>query len=175
MAELTSVLEIPVNVDSERLFPDDPGGITETVRLLAEAGASGCSIEDFRPSTGSILPHSEAADAVGEAAAACAEHGMVLTAAARTCSTGRDLDDTIARLIAPRGRRRGPLPAGAGRGGRHHPGRHRGRPVNAGVPGSPIDQLAVLGVRRASTGGALHQRLPAMRHDAKALLALQPD
>ena len=44
VAELTAVLEIPLNIDSERLFPDDPGGITETVRLLAEAGASGCSI-----------------------------------------------------------------------------------------------------------------------------------
>ena len=49
VAELTSILEVPLNVDSERLFPDDPGGIAETVRLLAEAGAAGCSIEDFRP------------------------------------------------------------------------------------------------------------------------------
>src|SRR4051794_12525992 len=55
VAELTSVLDIPLNVDSERLFPDDAGGITETVRLLAEAGAAGCSIEDFRPSTRSIV------------------------------------------------------------------------------------------------------------------------
>src|SRR5690606_33638041 len=43
VGELTSVLTVPLNVDSERLFPADEGGIDETVRLLAEAGAAGCS------------------------------------------------------------------------------------------------------------------------------------
>src|SRR5437016_3752227 len=40
---------LPLNVDSERCYPDDPGGVAETVSLLAEAGAAGCSIEDFDP------------------------------------------------------------------------------------------------------------------------------
>lgn len=53
-----------------------------------------------------------------------------------------------------------------------------GAPVNElAFPGSPpIDQLAELGVRRVSTGGALQTNAyKAMRHDAKALLDLQPD
>ena len=181
VAELTSVLEIPLNVDSECLFPDDPGGITETVRLLAEAGASGCSIEDFRPSIGSILPIGEATEAVREAAAACAEHGVVLTARCENLLyAAGDLDDTIARLIAYRE---------AGAEVLYPPGlveaaditrvvTEVGAPVNVlAFPGSPpIDQLAALGVRRVSTGGALQTNAyKSMRHDAEALLALQPD
>ena len=40
---------LPVNVDSERCFPEAPGGVERTVELLAEAGAAGCSIEDWNP------------------------------------------------------------------------------------------------------------------------------
>ena len=47
--ELVAATTVPLNVDSERLFPDDPGGVAETVRLLGEAGAAGCSIEDYDP------------------------------------------------------------------------------------------------------------------------------
>ncbi len=47
-------VSVPLNVDSERLYPDEPGGVAETVRLLAEAGAAGCSIEDYDPASGEI-------------------------------------------------------------------------------------------------------------------------
>jgi 2-methylisocitrate lyase-like PEP mutase family enzyme len=181
VAELTAVLDIPLNVDSECLFPDDPGGITETVRLLAEAGASGCSIEDFRPMVGSIISIGDATEAVREAAAACREHGVVLTARCENLLyAAGDLDDTIARLIAYRE---------AGAEVLYPPGlveaaditrvvTEVGAPVNVlAFPGSPpIDQLAELGVRRVSTGGALQTNAyKAMRRDAEALLALQPD
>jgi 2-methylisocitrate lyase-like PEP mutase family enzyme len=181
VAELTAVVDIPLNVDSECLFPDDPGGITETVRLLAEAGASGCSIEDFRPKVGSIISIGDATEAVREAAAACREHGVVLTARCENLLyAAGDLDDTIARLIAYRE---------AGAEVLYPPGlveaaditrvvTEVGAPVNVlAFPGSPpIDQLAELGVRRVSTGGALQTNAyKAMRRDAEALLALQPD
>jgi len=39
VAELAAATELPLNVDSERCYPDDPGGVAETVSLLAEAGA----------------------------------------------------------------------------------------------------------------------------------------
>ena len=42
----------PLNVDSERCFPDDEGGVAETVRLLGAPGAAGCSIEDWNPGDG---------------------------------------------------------------------------------------------------------------------------
>src|SRR2546421_3442422 len=41
VAALSAATSLPLNVDSERCFPDDPGGAAETVRLLAEAGAAG--------------------------------------------------------------------------------------------------------------------------------------
>ena len=52
VAALAGATELPLNVDSERCYPDDPGGVAETVRLLAEAGAAGCSIEDWNPARG---------------------------------------------------------------------------------------------------------------------------
>ncbi len=86
-------------------IPDDPGGVAETVRLLAEAGAAGCSIEDYDPATGAIDDVGLAAERV--AIAAEAAHGldepMVLTGRAENHIRGvDDLDDTIARLIAYR-------------------------------------------------------------------------
>ena len=47
--DLAAATRVPLNVDSERCFADEPGGVAETVRLLAEAGAAGCSIEDYDP------------------------------------------------------------------------------------------------------------------------------
>ena len=46
---ICSATTLPVNVDSERCFPEEPGGVAQTVRMLAEAGAAGCSIEDWNP------------------------------------------------------------------------------------------------------------------------------
>ncbi|PHP66393.1 PEP phosphonomutase [Zhengella mangrovi] len=39
---------LPVSGDLENGFDDDPDGVAETIRLAAEAGLSGCSIEDTR-------------------------------------------------------------------------------------------------------------------------------
>src|SRR4029079_10796946 len=56
VASLTAAITVPLNVDSERCFPDEPGGIAETVRLLADAGAAGCPVEGFVAATGQIEP-----------------------------------------------------------------------------------------------------------------------
>ena len=105
VADLSAATDLPLNVDSERCYPDDPGGVAETVRLLAEAGAAGCSIEDYDPATGAIDDVGLAAERV--AAAAEIAHGldepMVLTGRAENHIHGvDDLEDTIARLIAYR-------------------------------------------------------------------------
>lgn len=165
VAALVAATTIPVHVDSEACFPGEPGGITETVRLLAEAGAAGCSIEDFDPTTGpEILPVDVAVERVAEAAAAAHATAtpMVLTARAENLLYGiDDLDDTIARLVAYRD---------AGADVVYAPGisdigdiqrvvQETGAPVNvlarSTVP--PIGTLAAAGVRRVSTGGTLAQ------------------
>lgn len=160
VADLTGVLSVPLNVDSERLFPDDSGGIADTVRMLADAGAAGCSIEDYDPAAGSIVDVSAAVEAVEEAARACAGSGLVLTARAENHLYGaNDLNDTIQRLIAFRD---------AGADVVYAPGlvasediqrvvSEAGAPVNvlAHPFGPIIEELGALGVRRVSTGSAL--------------------
>jgi len=157
---VAAAVNIPLNVDSERLYPDDPGGVAETVRLLAEAGASGCSIEDYDPATGGIDDVDAASARVAEAAGAAHEAGMVLTGRCEHHIRGvDDLDGTIARLVAYRD---------AGADCLYAPGLTElddirrvvdevGAPVNvlALPPTPPVAALEAAGVRRISTGGLL--------------------
>src|SRR5438270_3003762 len=53
---LADATALPLNVDSERCFPDEPGGVAETVAQLAAAGAAGLSVEDFDPAAGAVEP-----------------------------------------------------------------------------------------------------------------------
>ena len=162
VASLTEATALPLNVDSERCYPDEPGGIAETVALLAEAGAAGFSIEDYDPATDSIDDVEVAATRVAVAAEAsrALSEPMVLTGRAENHIRGvDDLDDTIARLIAYRD---------AGADAVYAPGltdlaqiaavvETVGVPVNVlALPNGPtIAELASVGVRRVSTGSLL--------------------
>src|SRR5215468_10671273 len=68
VASLTEATPLPLNVDSERCYPDDPGGVAETVALLGTAGAAGFSIEDWDPTAGRIDDVALAAERVAIAA-----------------------------------------------------------------------------------------------------------
>ena len=175
VATLTAQIRVPLNVDSERLFPDDPGGIAETVALLANAGAAGCSIEDYSPSSQGIDPLNVAVEAVAEAAAACAEAGIVLTARCENHLYGvDDIEDTMVRLIAYRDAGAEVLYAPGlvdeGRIGRIVDG--TGRPVNVLLMsnGPSPSRLKELGVRRVSTGGALYNAAYRTLRDAASAL-----
>jgi 2-methylisocitrate lyase-like PEP mutase family enzyme len=159
---LAQATPLPLSVDSERCYPDDPGGVAETVRLLAEAGAAGCSIEDYDPATGALDAVALAAERVAEAAEAAhaLDPPLVLTARAENHLRGvDDLEDTIARLLAYRD---------AGADCVYAPGltdlgqiarlvEAVGIPVNVlALPAGPtIPELAAAGVRRVSTGSLL--------------------
>lgn len=158
VSALTAAVEVPVNVDAECCYPGDEGGVPRTVELLAEAGAAGVSIEDYVPGTGP-LPIETAADRVAQAADVAHRHGVLLTARAEGfLYDQRDLDAVVQRLTAYRD---------AGADVLYAPGLTEpdqiaavvslGKPVNVllvkGAP--PLDDLAALGVRRVSTGGAL--------------------
>ena len=162
VATLAQATPLPLNVDSERCYPDEPGGVAQTVALLADAGAAGFSIEDYDPTRDRIDEVGIAAERV--AAAAEAAHAlpepMVLTGRAENHIRGvDDLDDTIARLIAYRE---------AGADVVYAPGLRTldrieavvaavGVPVNVlALPNGPsISELASVGVRRVSTGSLL--------------------
>jgi 2-methylisocitrate lyase-like PEP mutase family enzyme len=162
VTEITAAIDVPLNVDSERCFGDTPSDVAATVREIAERGAAGFSIEDFNPATGQADPIDIVAERV--AAAAEATHAtaspMVLTARAESHLYGEGvLDDTIARLSAFRD---------AGADVVYAPGLTElddikriidevGAPVNVlAWPKAPtVAELASIGVRRVSTGGAL--------------------
>jgi 2-methylisocitrate lyase-like PEP mutase family enzyme len=158
VAAVAGAVAVPLNVDSERLYPDEPGGVAETVRLLAEAGASGCSIEDYDPATGRLDDVGLAAERV--AAAVEAKGALVLTARCEShLHGGTDLEDTIARLVAYRE---------AGADAVYAPGltalgqiarvvKEVGAPVNVlALPTGPtIGELEAAGVRRVSIGSLL--------------------
>jgi 2-methylisocitrate lyase-like PEP mutase family enzyme len=162
VASLTAATDLPLNVDSERCYPDDPGGVAETVALLADAGAAGFSIEDYNPATGTIDPVEVAAEQVAAAAEAARRLSQppVLTGRAENHIRGvDDLDDTISRLLAYRD---------AGADAVYAPGLSDldqiaavvdavGVPVNVlALPTGPsIAELASVGVRRISTGSFL--------------------
>jgi 2-methylisocitrate lyase-like PEP mutase family enzyme len=162
VAALAQATALPLNVDSERCYPDDPGGITKTVSLLAEAGASGFSIEDYDPATGRVDDVALATERVAVAAEAAHAPAdpLVLTARAENHIRGvDDFEDTLARLLAYRD---------AGADAVYAPGLRDlgqistlveavGIPVNVlalrGVP--TVAELESVGVRRVSTGGGL--------------------
>lgn len=160
IAPLAAATDLPLNVDSERCYADDLSGVTETVELLAAAGAAGCSIEDWDPAMHAIDPIDAAAERVSAAAAGAAASGLVLTARCENHLHGvTDLDDTITRLRAY---------VAAGANVVYAPGlgdigqiaavvEAVGVPVNVLIlPGGPrVAQLADVGVRRISTGGLL--------------------
>jgi 2-methylisocitrate lyase-like PEP mutase family enzyme len=153
-------VDVPLSVDAERCFADDPVGVAETVEMIAETSAAGCSIEDYDPATDSIDAVDVATERVAAAVEAAHRHGMVLTARAENHLHGiDDLDDTIERLRAYRS---------VGADCVYAPGlvdlgqierlvRALDAPVNvlAMRAGPSISELAALGVRRVSTGGHL--------------------
>lgn len=162
VAALAAVTSVPLNVDSERCFPEEPGGVAETVALLADAGAAGVSVEDYDPAGAAIDDVAAAAERVAEVVEANRRlaEPMVVTGRAENHLHGvDDLDDTIARLFAYRD---------AGADCLYAPGLTRldqikavveavGAPVNVlALPGSPpVPDLASAGVRRVSTGSLL--------------------
>lgn len=168
LAYLRTIVEatdLPVNADFESGYADDAEGVAQSVRMAIDTGVAGLSIED---STGDPAnPIRSLADAVARMRAARsaidgAGGDTLLVGRAENFFLGRrDLDDTIARLKAY---------AEAGADCLYAPGiRTRAeieavvaavapKPVNLLV-GSPIEfsvqQIAAMGVRRISIGGAL--------------------
>src|SRR3954454_1753318 len=89
---IAAATPLPLNVDSERCFPEAAGGVAQTVALLGEAGAAGFSVEDFDPATDSIDSLEVAVDrvATGVAANAGLAEPMVVTARCENHISGVD-------------------------------------------------------------------------------------
>lgn len=176
-ALMASTVSVPLSVDSERLFTEDLSELGAMVEATAATGAAGCSIEDYRPDTLGIDPLDRAVARVAAAADAAAASGLVLTARAEAFLYGDpDLDAVLERLVRYRD---------AGADVVYAPGLVRPSdirqvvgeldcPVNVLLwPNGPdVGELAGLGVRRVSTGGALMRvAYAAMEESAARLLA----
>ena len=174
--EIASATDLPVNADLENGYADDPDEAATIFRLAADAGIVGGSIED---STGNpAKPIYDFDLAVARvAAAARVAHSLpfpfTLTARAENYLHGRpDLDDTIRRLEAF---------AAVGADVLYAPGLRDletirrvvaavQKPMNvvmsAADPEITAQQLADIGVKRISVGGALSRLAFAAVRDA---------
>jgi 2-methylisocitrate lyase-like PEP mutase family enzyme len=101
---IVAATELPVSADMEKGFGDAPAIVAETVRLAAEAGLVGGSIEDAtgdkdRPQYD--IGHATERIAAAVDAARALPFAFTLTARAENFLRGNpDLDDTIRRLQA---------------------------------------------------------------------------
>ncbi len=157
-------VDIPVNADFEGGFAIEPGEVGVNVASAATTGVAGISIED---STGDpsnpLFDFALSVERVHAARAAldASASSVVLTARSEGFIVGRpDLDETVRRLVAY---------AEAGADCLYAPGiRTSGdivavvravapKPVNVlvGSDFATVSELAALGVRRISVGGAL--------------------
>jgi 2-methylisocitrate lyase-like PEP mutase family enzyme len=163
--EIAAATDVPVNVDYEGGYADDPAGVAESVRLCAETGIAGLSIEDSTGDVSKPLYDFDLALARVKAARTALDKAggdVVFTARSEGFVRGRpDLDETIRRLQAF---------AAAGADCLYAPGiKTRGeieavvravapKPVNflmATATNFSVSDLAAMGVRRISTGGTL--------------------
>lgn len=81
-ADICAALDIPVNGDFENGFGDDPETVAETVKLAAEAGLAGVSIEDTAVPDLHAYAFDLALARIEAAVAAARAVGIVLTARA---------------------------------------------------------------------------------------------
>jgi 2-methylisocitrate lyase-like PEP mutase family enzyme len=160
--EIVEATSLPVSADLMNGFGDSPDVCAETIRLAANAGLAGGSIED---STGDpknpIYDFQFATERVAAAAEAAHASQFLLTARAENLLHGRpDLDDTIRRLQSF---------ARAGADVLYAPGLTSldairavcasvSKPVNVlmGFSGATftVEELATAGVKRISVGGS---------------------
>jgi 2-methylisocitrate lyase-like PEP mutase family enzyme len=162
---IAQATDLPVNVDLENCFAHDPAAAAETIRLAAEAGAVGGSIEDYTGDPSNPIYEFDVAVARVRAAAQVARAlpvPFMLTARAENLIHGRnDMADTVRRLRAYEA---------AGADVLYAPGlrnlndvrdvtRAVTRPVNVVTgwldPDITLAQLSEAGAKRISVGGAL--------------------
>jgi 2-methylisocitrate lyase-like PEP mutase family enzyme len=162
--EIVEATELPVNADFAEGFGRDPAGVAESVRLCAETGVAGLSVEDATGDAGQPLYDLDVAVARMRAARAAIDKagGDVLLVGRCECYlVGRpDIAETVTRLKAY---------SGAGADCLYAPGiRTREevaaaieaagpKPVNvirSSAAGLSVAELAALGVRRISVGSA---------------------
>ncbi|HKT97248.1 MAG TPA: isocitrate lyase/phosphoenolpyruvate mutase family protein [Paraburkholderia sp.] len=165
LREMVAATNLPINADFENGFGADAAGVAQSVSLAADTGVAGLSIED---STGDpaapLFPLDVAVERVQAARRAIDERGgdTLLVARAENFFTGEpDFADALKRIKAY---------SAAGADCLYMPGIHTReqivavvtavapKPVNVLIGSASeftLQDLAAMGVRRVSVGGAL--------------------
>jgi 2-methylisocitrate lyase-like PEP mutase family enzyme len=165
LRDIVAATDLPVNADFENGFGADPAGVAESVKLAVATGVAGVSIEDSTQDPAApLFPVEVAVERLEAARRAIDETGgdALLIGRAENFFAGvPDLDDALARLKAY---------AAAGADCLYAPGIQtreqieavvaavRPKPVNVligSASGLTLQDVAALGVRRVSVGGAL--------------------
>jgi 2-methylisocitrate lyase-like PEP mutase family enzyme len=165
LREIVEATDLPVNADFENGFGSTPAEVAQSVKLAVDTGVAGLSIEDSTGDAGSpLFPVEIAVERIKAARRAIDENGgdTLLVGRAENFVVGiSDLADAIARLKAY---------AAAGADCLYAPGiktREQITAVVSAVAPKPVNvlvgstseftlhDLASLGVRRVSVGGAL--------------------
>ena len=158
---LVAAVAIPVSGDFENGYGDAPEVVAQTVKLAAEVGLSGCSIEDTIPADGSAYAFALAVERIRAAVAAARGLGrpFILCARADGVMNGSyDLAEGIRRLQAyeAAGADLLYLPVPPGRAELAQVLAAVSGPVNAlaagPLRGLTVAELAAMGVRRISLG-----------------------
>ena len=160
--DIVSATDLPVSADLENGFGDDPETAAETIRLGAEAGLVGGSIEDSTTTRDDPIYEIEhAAERVRAAAEVVRSLGFpfMLTARAENYLFGRrDLDNTIKRLQAYQEAGANVLyaPGLADKNDIEAVVSSLDRPVNVlATTGLTLAEMSALGVKRISVGSGL--------------------
>ncbi|HEX5499080.1 MAG TPA: isocitrate lyase/phosphoenolpyruvate mutase family protein, partial [Thermomicrobiales bacterium] len=165
LRDIVGATDLPVNADFENGFGADPAEVADSVKLAVATGVAGLSIEDSTGNAASpLFPVDVAVARLKAARRAIDDTGgdTLLIGRAENFFVGvPDLDDTVARLKAY---------AAAGADCLYAPGVHTREQIEAvvaAVAPKPVNLLigsaseltlqdvAALGVRRISVGGAL--------------------
>jgi 2-methylisocitrate lyase-like PEP mutase family enzyme len=180
LASLCEAVDLPVNADFESGFAAEPEGVAANVRLAIETGVAGLSIEDRDGTPTGLYDLPFAVERICAARAAIDRSGADVVLVARTEGLLVDasaLTPAIDKLVAF---------AAAGADCLFAPGVHQKADIAAMVravaplplnvvmwrPGLSVTELADLGVRRISVGGALARvAWTAVLHTAQQLLA----
>lgn len=102
-ADLVAATPLPVSADLENGYAEAPQDVAETIRLAAEAGLAGASIEDTDLPGGGAYWFALAVDrvrAAAEAARALPRDFVLVARADGLLTGGYDLDEAVARVEA---------------------------------------------------------------------------
>ena len=163
LTQLCAAVDLPINADFENGFAAQPEDVAANVTLAIQTGVAGLSIEDTKPGGSGLHELPLAIDRIRAARAAIDRSGEDVILVARTegmLADAEALTPAIDRLVAF---------AQAGADCLYAPGVKKKEDIAAMVravapkplnvlmfgPGLSVAELADLGVRRISVGGAL--------------------